>query len=201
MLLQHRRLAIAGAITATALAVPTAALASGFDLPSGKPASSPASAAAVNKPAAAASKSPTAGGKSAAGSDLAALAASAGISTDRLQIGLAAAKQAGDTPAGIAVFAASTGASRATAQRIVHAVFGMRVSSSGTVPSLKALATRLGVGASAAARAVKQIAALSRNGGVDPTTSAFAAIAHDLGVSPAELAAAWNAVKPSMAGG
>ena len=60
---------------------------------------------------------------SAAPSQLAALAASAGISTDRLQAGLAAANRAGgNTAAGIAAFAASAGVSHATAQRIVHAV-------------------------------------------------------------------------------
>ena len=62
------------------------------------------------------------------------------------------------------------------------------------------LATQLGVSHSAAQRAFSQLDALSGTGGVDPASPAFAAIAHDLGVSPAQLAAAWDAVKPSLAG-
>jgi hypothetical protein len=88
---------------------------------------------------------------------------------------------------------------RATAQRIVHAVFGSRVSESGSLPAaVRAFAARLGIGTGAAARAVKQILALSRNGAVDRASPAFAAIAHGLGVSPAQLTAAWDAVKTSV---
>jgi hypothetical protein len=68
-----------------------------------------------------------------------------------------------------------------------------------------ALATRLGVSHSAAQRAFNQLDALSGQGGVDPASPAFAAIAHDLGVSPAQLAAALVAAKQaarqSVAGG
>jgi hypothetical protein len=63
-----------------------------------------------------------------------------------------------------------------------------------------ALAARLGVSASAAGRAFKQIAALSGKNGVDPASPAVAAAARDLGVTPAKLAAAWNAVNRSTAG-
>jgi len=66
--------------------------------------------------------------------------------------------------------------------------------------AVRAFATRLGISAGAAARAVKQIAALSGRGAVDPASPAFAAIAHALGVSPAQLAAEWNAVKASVVG-
>jgi hypothetical protein len=190
MLVRYHRLAVAGVITAVAIAVPAAALASGSGSPSGKPAPPQASAASASKSAAARSQ-------------LTALAVSAGISVSRLQAGLVAAKRGGgNTAAGIAAFAASTRVSHATATRIVHAVFGSRVIESVTVPAaVRALATRLGVSTSAAGRALKQIAALSnKNGGVDPASSAFAAIAHDLGVSPARLAAAWDAVKQSVAG-
>ena len=108
---RNPRLAIAGLIAAAAIAVPTAALASGSGSPSPKPARPQASAAAA--------------GKSPARAQLPALAASAGISTDRLQAGLAAMKQAGgDTPAGIAALAASAGVSHKTAQQIAEAVFG-----------------------------------------------------------------------------
>ena len=65
-----------------------------------------------------------------------------------------------------------------------------------TMPAeVAALATRLGVSHSAVQRALNRLAALSGEGGVDPTSPAFAAIAHDLGVSPARLAAALVAAK------
>jgi hypothetical protein len=65
---------------------------------------------------------------------------------------------------------------------------------------VSAFAARLGVGTSAAGRAFKQIAGLAQqNGRVDPASPAFAAIARALGVSPAQLAAAWNAVSGSFA--
>lgn len=86
-------------------------------------------------------------------------------------------------------------------------------SNSGTAPSqvkhaqpdlppapVGAFATRLGVSTSAAGQAFKQIAALSSNGSVDRASPAFAAIAHELGVSPAQLAAAWVAVSQSLRG-
>ncbi len=207
MLVLRYRLAVAGVITAAAIAGPAAALASGSGSPSGKPAPPQASAACAKR--------------SEAQSPLQALAASAGISVSRLQGGLVAAKRAGgNTAAGIAAFAASTGVSYATAQRVLYAVTGTSRSGkpaspqasaaaasksaaarSQTVPSaVRGLATRLGVSTSAAGRAFKQIAGLSsRNGGVDPASSAFAAIARDLGVTPARLAAAWDAITPSVA--
>ena len=52
-----------------------------------------------------------------------------------------------------------------------------------------ALASQLGVSDSAAQRAMNQISALSDRNGVDPASAAFAAIAHQLGVTPARLAA------------
>ena len=193
MLVLRHRLAIAEVITATAMAVPAAALASGSGSPSGKPASPQASAAS-------ASKSP------AAQSQLTALAASAGISVSRLQAGLEAAKRAGgNTAAGIAAFAASAGVSHATAERIVHAVFGTQIegktggSAAGEPSVAPALARQLGVSTSAAQQAINQLVELGR-GGIDQSGPAFAAIAHDLGVSPARLAAALSAAKQSLAG-
>ena len=62
-----------------------------------------------------------------------------------------------------------------------------------------ALATRLGVGNGAAQRALNQLAALGRDG-IDSDSSAFAAIARDLGVSSARLTAALQAAKQSLAG-
>jgi hypothetical protein len=191
----HRRLAMAAVATAAVIAVPAAALASGSGSPSGKPAPPQAGAAGAVKSEAShadATKSPT----------RSRLAASAGISTDRLQAGLIAAKRAGGgTAAGIAAFAASAGVSHATAQRMVRAVFGAQsgVSLAGSA-SVRVLATRLGVSTSAAHHALQRVGALSRSHGVDPSGPAFAAIAHDLGVSPAKLVAALGAVKQSMAG-
>ena len=128
MSVRSRRLAVAGVIAATMIAVPAAALASDSGTPSGKPAPS---AAATES--AAASKS--------------------------------AARQSG----------------------------ALR---SETRPAMMtALATQLGVSHSAAERAFNRLDALSGPGGVDPASPAFAAIAHDLGVSAARLATALAGAK------
>ena len=128
MSVRSRRLAVAGVIAATVIALPAAALASDFSTSSGKPA--PSAAASES---AAASKS--------------------------------AARQSG-------------------ALRSV------------TLPAMvAALATQLGVSHSAAQRAFNQLDALSGPGGVDSASPGFATIAHDLGVSPARLAAALGVAK------
>jgi hypothetical protein len=186
---RNRRLAVAGVITAAAIAVPAAALASGSQTPSVNPPKPPASAAAAKT-----SQGPT---------DLSGLASSAGISTSQLNAGLVAAKRAGgNSSAGIAAFAASTGVTSATAQRIVYAVFGTHVENGPTGKSMAAaLATQLGISTSAAQHAMRQINTLSGNHGVDPASTAFAAVAHELGVSPARLAQALVAAKRSVAGG
>jgi predicted DNA binding protein len=44
-----------------------------------------------------------------------------------------------------------------------------------------------------------QLEQLDRAGGIDPASPAFAMIAHDLGVSPAQLADALRAAKQSVA--
>ena len=120
MSVRSHRLAVAVVIAATAIAVPTAALASDSGTSSGKPA-----------PSAAASKF--------------------------------AARQSG----------------------VLRSV---------TMPAMvTALATQLGVSHSAAQRAFNQLDALS--GGVDSASPAFAAIARDLGVSPAQLTAALGVAK------
>jgi hypothetical protein len=194
----RRRLAIAGVITATAIAVPAVAVAS----VSGSPAGQPGTAKPCASSACESKASHPAPAKSAEPSQLAALAASAGISVDRLQAGLTAAKRAGgNTAAGIAAFAASAGVPQTTAQQIVHAVFGTEKDrgKSGGPAIAPELATQLGVSTAAAQRAVNQLDALSGTGGVDPTSPAFAAIARDLGVTPARLAAALEAVKKSEA--
>jgi hypothetical protein len=151
---RYRRLAIAGVIAATAIAVPTAALASGSGSPSGKP-------APPQPPAASASKSAAAASRAAAGNSAAAVSDSA-----------AAAR-------------------KSAAARSHH-----------TVPApVRAFATRLGISIDTAGRALKQVATLNdKNVGVDRSSAAFTAIAHGLGVSPARLAAAWDAVKHSLSG-
>lgn len=179
-----RRLAgaVAGVIAAVGIAVPASALTSGKS-----PAPSPSSKE----------------NKSLDPSDLPSIGASAGMSVDRLQAGLVAAKRAGGSnAAGIAAFAAATGADRATAERIVYSVFGIQGDRSLTGPlAAAALASKLGVSGTAAQQALDQIGALSQEpDGVDLSSAAFARIAHDLGVRPAQLAVALNGVKQSMAG-
>ena len=196
MPVRYRRVAVAAVLTAAAIAVPIAAFASGPGSPATKPAHSPAALKTESAAGAA---------KSAAASQLpAALASSAGISQSRLDTGLAAAKQAGgNNAAGITAFARAADVSHATAQRIVYAVFGNGepAGNSLTGPSaVAALAARLGVSTSAARHALQQIGALSGTHGVDPASTAFAAIAHQLGVSPTRLAGALDGVKKSMAG-
>jgi hypothetical protein len=61
-----------------------------------------------------------------------------------------------------------------------------------------ALASQLGVSDSAALRAMNQINALSDRNGVDPASPAFAAIAHQLGVTPSRLAAALDGAKQAL---
>ena len=134
MSVRSRRLAVAGVLAATIIAVPAAALASDSGTPSGKPA-----------PSATATKS-------AAGTESAAAIKSA-------------ARQSGAL-------------------------------GSATLPAMvAALAAQLGVSHSAAQRALDQLDALNGPGGVDPANPAFAAIARDLGVSAARLAAALPAAK------
>jgi hypothetical protein len=152
---RYRRLAIAGVIAATAIAVPTAALASRSGTPSGKPAAPQPPAARASNSAAAANKAAAAGNSAAAISD-------------------------------------SAAAARKSAAAQSHH----------TVPApVRAFATRLGISIDTAGRALKQVAALNdKNGGVDRSSAALTAIAHDLGVSPARLAAAWDAAKQSLTG-
>lgn len=217
----QRRVAVAGVITATAIALPAAALAAGPGSPSGK-ASPPSSApAAASKPAPPPGSSRPAKSPGAAQSQLNRLAAEAGISVSQFEDGLRAVKQAGgNTPAGVAAFAAATGVSQATAQRVVDAVFGTHPQPAGkgskdsgqrVRPGLKgepgqqgqpdfvnALAAQLGVSHTAALHAFNQLLALGRN--INPASPAFAAIASHLGVTPDRLSAALGAAKRSLAG-
>ena len=101
--------------------------------------------------------------------------------------------------------ASKSGLASGTAAASKSAARQSAASSSATMSAMvAALATRLGVGNSAAQRALNQLEALGQDG-IDPASPAFAAIAHDLGVSPAQLAAALVAAKQaarqSVAGG
>lgn len=189
------RLAVVGILAATAIAVPVAALASGSSPTPGPKSSSTATPAAKSSSAAAKSSS--------AATDMSPLASSVHLSEARLRAGLVAAKRAGGKgAAAVAAFAHTTGASQATAQHVIDAVFGSQV---GSAPSdadvARALAARLHVSTSAAGRAVRRLDALSsRAGGVDPNGAGFAAIAHALGVTPHQLAGALDGVKRAMAG-
>jgi len=141
MLGQRYRLAIAGVITAAAVAVPAVALASGPASPAGKP-GGPASASAGAR------KSPPP-----RGSDLVNSKSSAARELPQL---------------------------KATGPAAVNA-----------------LGARLHIGADAAGLAFKEAGALfvEDNGRVNTASPAFAAIAHQIGVSPGQLASAWNAVE------
>jgi hypothetical protein len=182
------RLAAAGVLVAAAVAVPVAALAAGPS-PSAPP---PVKTSSTTLP----------DPRLAAPIDLSALASSAGISVGRLNAGLVAAKQAGgNSTAAVAAFAASAGVSSPTAQKIVSIVFGSRVDRSLTGQSAAAaLGTQLGITTTAAQSALAQLRSLGREGGLDPTSPAFASIARGLGVSPTRLATALPAVKQTMAG-
>jgi hypothetical protein len=147
MSVRNRRLVIAAITAATAIAVPTAALASGVGTSSGKPGPS----AAASNPAAAksaAAKSGAVGGSAAASKSAASQSAASGAAMSAM---------------------------------------------------VTALATRLGVSQSAAQRALDQLEQLGR-AGIDASSPAFAMIAHDLGVSPAQLSDALGAAKQSVAG-
>ncbi|HEY3561351.1 MAG TPA: hypothetical protein VGL05_27995 [Kribbella sp.] len=187
---------IGGVVTAAAIAIPATALTSG-----GSP-STPSTSKSTSATEPSASKSPSADKSKTMSSDLTSVAAFAGLSESRLQVGLVAAKRAGGNNAvGIAAFAAATGVSTTTAKQVVYAVFGADRSLSGPA-GVNVLATRLGVPADEARKALDQIVALSREtaGGIDPRSAAFARIAHELGVSPSRLAGALDAVKYSLAG-
>ena len=63
-----------------------------------------------------------------------------------------------------------------------------------------AFIARLGVGTDTGGRAFKEVYGLVKQGGAaDPASPAFAAIAREAGVSPALLAAAWDAVSQEAA--
>ena len=67
-----------------------------------------------------------------------------------------------------------------------------------SAPAVAALASQLGVSTDAARNALQQIVTLSGQNGVDPASPTFVAIAHGLGVSPAQLASALRSVKQAI---
>jgi hypothetical protein len=186
--------AVAGVAAAAAIAVPLAAVGTSGGTATPK---TPTGSAARTAP-----KPPAKSVGSDAG-DFATIAHRAGISVAQLQRGLVAAKRAGgNTSAAVAAFARATGVPRATAEQVVTAVFGSQGTSQGVSPGAMsaALAHQLGVNDAAAARAMREIDALSTGNGVDPHSAGFAAVARQLGVSPARLMAALDHAKMSLAG-
>jgi hypothetical protein len=180
------RVVAATVVAAAAIGVPGSALAIGSAGHGSKAAAPPAATACPSK---------------ASGlSDLSALAASAGITESRLESGLVAVKQAGgNTAAAVTGFARATGVSPAAAQRIINSIFaGQTGRGLTTQAAAGALATRLGVSTAAARTALEQLGTLSRASGVDPTSAAFAHIAHQLGVTPARLASALDVFKEAQ---
>jgi hypothetical protein len=188
-----RRVVAASLVAAAAIGIPGSALAAGSGGHGPKPKPSAASTAPSSK-----ALTP---------SDLPPLARSAGITTNKFQAGLIAAKSAGgNNAAAIAAFARVTGVSLATARQIIHSTFGAQVNPSITShAAVAALAGQLGVSAAAARTALEHLGSVARHHGIDPTSPTFAAIAHGLGVSPARLAAALpivkQALRPGLAGG
>ncbi len=157
--------------------------------------SSPASS---SEPPAASSKSPAAGVE-----DQARLARSLGLSVSALDDGLRAAKQAGGVgDIAIAAFAGASGSSGAVATTAVDQVFGRQGAGGLTgKAAIGALADRLHISREAAASALTRVAILGRQaGGIDPGGAQFRALAHDLAVTPQQLAAGIDAVKAASAG-
>lgn len=197
----HRRIAVAGVLTAAAIAVPAAALAAGSGTPPPKSQHPGATASAAGK-------------SEAAPPDLSRLAASAGITVSKLEAGLRAAKPAGgDTTAGVAAFAAATGVSNATAHRIVVTVFGTdslrpkpgnragaSAKSEGTAPDLNRVASSAGISVS---RLQAGLVAAKRAGGNNSAgIAAFAAAADVSNATAHRLVAAvfGTASPPSVTG-
>ena len=126
----------------------------------------------------------------------AALAAGSSTSPGKSAPSAAATKPAAASKSAASKSAAAGGSATA----IKSAARQSGASSSGTMSAMvAALATRLGVSHSAAQRVLNQVEALGREG-IDPGSPAFAAIAHGLGVSPAQLSNALRAAKQSLAG-
>jgi hypothetical protein len=193
------RLAVAGVVAAAAVALPVTALAGHH--PGGKPS---ASATPSSKPI-----GPSNGPEL---SDVAArLASQLGVSTGAAETALQQLDRQ-VTSAQLAVIADELGVSPAqltTALREVKMSFapsGSPADKSGgpgltSLPgAAAALASHLGVSLSAAQHAMHRIGVLdAREDGIDSTDPHFIAIAHQLGVSTAQLDHALRAVKESLA--
>ena len=160
-------------------------------------------AVALASPSSAPTPKPTASSPIAVDPNLARIAAQLGVSTDRLLQALPKVKMAaaadgsltGDAAA--RALAADLGVSVAQAQRALAEFAGTGSAGSGAksatrLPAdagLNALAARLHV---STARATEVLDALDRMAnpghGIDPASPAFAALAHSLGKTPAQLA-------------
>jgi hypothetical protein len=126
------------------------------------------------------------------------LAVAAVIAASAIAIPAAALASVSGTSSGKPAPSAAAGGSAAASKSAARQSGAL---GSVTVPAMvAALATQLGVSHDAAQHAFNQLDALNGTGGIDPASPAFAAIARDLGVSPARLAAALPAAKQSVAG-
>ncbi len=172
-----------------------------------------ASAVASAGPSSAPTPKTTASPGIAADPNVARVAAQLGVSADRLLQALPKAKSATMTSGSLTgdaaarALATDLGVSPAGAQRALRELFGAAARGAGAksatdVPpdaALTALAARLRV---SRARAVQVLDALNRMAdpghGIDPASPAFAALAHSLGKTPAQLAHILDGWKRSL---
>ncbi len=147
---------------------------------------------------------------------LAQLAKRYGVSLTQLEnalknVKIALGQQGGSPtdPAIVAQFAQDLGLSQAQAEQLLNEVFGPATAKSGggtaAAPTTEAfihgLAHQLGISHERAARLFRALERLDRRqGGIDPSSPQFAAIARGVGVTAGQLADAIRQVKVSLAG-
>lgn len=150
------------------------------------------------------------------GDELTRVAAAHGLTLDQVKRGLIAAHDAldkGDLDAAVSAFAKATGTSRDTAAAVIKAAAARSERQAkdegrkGPTPEdlAVALAKELNVNRDAALKAVAELTRLSdearqAGGHLSPDSPGFAKVAHDLGVTTDQLAAATRAVKERLAG-
>jgi hypothetical protein len=202
-----RQFAVAGVLITTAIATPAAALAGSN--PAHKTPTTPGRSTAAR----AAAKPKPRGGTISRAAVAARLATRLGVSTSAAEHALQQLDR-NATESQLRAIAHELGVSPARLRtalvevKMSFAPRGSGVAKPGHGPSLTtlpaaaaALASRLGVSMSAAQHAMHQLGVISaREGGVDPNSPQFRAIARGLGVSTARLNSALRMVKESFAG-
>ena len=139
-----------------------------------------------------------------------------GVTVDQLEnalrnVKIALGQQGGSPtdPAIVAQFAQNLGLSQTQAEQLLNEVFGQATAKSGgrtaVAPTVEAfirgLAQQLGISREQASRVYKELEKLDQQqGGVDPNSPQFAAIARGAGVTAGQLADAIRQVKVSLAG-